>query len=89
MGFSSIDPHGNPITVTNQPYNFGWEYVWHCHILSHEEMDMMRPMQFNVARALPAAPVLASLALGANQVDLTWTDPTPVDSPDDPGQPGE
>ena len=23
--------------------NFGWEYVWHCHILSHEEMDMMRP----------------------------------------------
>ena len=23
--------------------NFGWEYVCHCHILSHEEMDMMRP----------------------------------------------
>ena len=29
--------------------NFGWEYVWHCHILSHEEMDMMRP----VSLALP------------------------------------
>ena len=42
--------------------NFGWEYVWHCHILSHEEMDMMRPMQFHVARSLPAAPVLSCRA---------------------------
>jgi len=22
----------------------GSEYVWHCHILEHEEHDMMRPM---------------------------------------------
>ena len=25
-------------------YNFGWEYVWHCHLLGHEENDMMRPL---------------------------------------------
>ena len=24
--------------------NFGWEYVWHCHILGHEENDMMRAL---------------------------------------------
>ena len=42
--FNNIDPQGNPTTaITNQLVNFGWEYVWHCHILSHEEMDMMRP----------------------------------------------
>ena len=29
--------------------NFGWEYVWHCHLLGHEENDMMRPIKFNVA----------------------------------------
>ena len=29
---------------TNEMTNFGHEYVWHCHILSHEESDMMRPM---------------------------------------------
>ena len=29
--------------------NFGWEYVFHCHILSHEEMDMMRPVTVHVA----------------------------------------
>ncbi len=48
--FNNIDPQGNPTTaVTNQLVNFGWEYVYHCHILSHEEMDMMRP----VSLALP------------------------------------
>jgi FtsP/CotA-like multicopper oxidase with cupredoxin domain len=36
---------GNPTMVNNDPNtNFGWEYVWHCHILGHEENDMMRPM---------------------------------------------
>jgi spore coat protein A len=26
------------------PRTGGYEYVWHCHILEHEEHDMMRPM---------------------------------------------
>ncbi|MEN6336233.1 MAG: hypothetical protein ABFE01_18420, partial [Phycisphaerales bacterium] len=43
-GFKNVDPlTGNPVTITNEIRNFGWEYMWHCHILSHEEMDMMRP----------------------------------------------
>ena len=42
--------------ITNQLVNFDWEYVWHCHILSHEEMDMMRPMTVYVDRALPQVP---------------------------------
>ena len=43
-----IDPtDGNAITraPTTSP-NFGWEYVWHCHLLGHEENDMMRPIVF-------------------------------------------
>jgi FtsP/CotA-like multicopper oxidase with cupredoxin domain len=41
--FPSLDPlTGASITVTNKMYNFGWEYTWHCHILGHEENDMMR-----------------------------------------------
>ena len=43
--FNNIDPQGNPTAaITNQLVNYGWEYVFHCHILSHEEMDMMRPV---------------------------------------------
>jgi FtsP/CotA-like multicopper oxidase with cupredoxin domain len=52
--FTGVDPAtGNPVTVTNQLYDFGWEYVWHCHILGHEENDMMRPMVFQVSPAHP------------------------------------
>jgi spore coat protein A len=32
-----------PFTVPSSPAG-GYEYVWHCHILEHEEHDMMRPL---------------------------------------------
>jgi spore coat protein A, manganese oxidase len=31
---------GDPLS----PHSGGHEYVWHCHILEHEEHDMMRPL---------------------------------------------
>ncbi|MGV8968259.1 MAG: multicopper oxidase domain-containing protein, partial [Cellulomonas sp.] len=41
-GFNNTDTAGNPIApIENVMTNYEWEYVWHCHILSHEEMDMM------------------------------------------------
>jgi len=50
VGFSNLDPVTaqalTPATV-NIMYNFGHEYLWHCHILSHEESDMMRPIVLN------------------------------------------
>jgi spore coat protein A, manganese oxidase len=33
-----------PFTVPSSPRVGGNEYVWHCHILEHEEHDMMRPL---------------------------------------------
>ena len=50
--------------------NFGWEYVWHCHLLGHEENDMMRPIVFQVA---PAAPTNLAAAHTGAAVNLTWT----------------
>jgi FtsP/CotA-like multicopper oxidase with cupredoxin domain len=48
-GFTNINPKtGQPLNTTptvNIMYNFGAEYVWHCHILGHEENDMMRPLK--------------------------------------------
>jgi spore coat protein A len=29
---------------SGSPFTCGHEYVWHCHILEHEEHDMMRPL---------------------------------------------
>jgi hypothetical protein len=68
-----FDPNGDPVfPVVNHLINFGWEYVYHCHILSHEEMDMMH----GVAVAIrPAAPTdLSATAVAGPAVDLAWTD---------------
>ncbi len=91
MGFSTVDPvTGQPYTmpVMNEVRNFGWEYVWHCHILSHEEMDMMRPVTVDVASSLPTTPVLdptSFVAPGATR--LTWVDGTPADQASTWGNP--
>jgi spore coat protein A, manganese oxidase len=37
-------PTGVPFPVPMSPRTGGHEYVWHCHILEHEEHDMMRPL---------------------------------------------
>jgi spore coat protein A len=36
--------NGLPVGVPPSPRTGGHEYVWHCHILEHEEHDMMRPL---------------------------------------------
>ena len=55
-GFTGVDPLNQPAPVTNQLVNFGWEYVWHCHLLGHEENDMMRPIIFALAPKVPGRP---------------------------------
>jgi FtsP/CotA-like multicopper oxidase with cupredoxin domain len=72
LGFNNLDANGNPTNpIINQLANFGWEYVWHCHILSHEEMDMMRP----VSVALPPnAPGNAVFTHGGSTVTVTFDD---------------
>ncbi len=74
LGFTNVDPLGNPITpgVTNEVYNFGWEYVWHCHILSHEENDMMRAVVFTETPETPSNLISPSRTVAG--VNLTWMD---------------
>ena len=75
MGMVIFDPSGEPVEITNHIVNFGWEYVWHCHILSHEEMDMMRPVVVGVRPRDPSALTAAYSGSGSNrQVVLTWVD---------------
>jgi FtsP/CotA-like multicopper oxidase with cupredoxin domain len=72
LAFNYTDANANPTAaITNEMTNFGWEYVWHCHILSHEEMDMMRPQAVAVP---PNAPTGLSATYNGANVVLTWTD---------------
>jgi fibronectin type 3 domain-containing protein len=74
--FNNVNPNGIPTApIVNQLVNFGWEYVYHCHILSHEEMDMMRP----VTLALPpikADGLASTVDTGGGDltVNLSWND---------------
>jgi FtsP/CotA-like multicopper oxidase with cupredoxin domain/fibronectin type 3 domain-containing protein len=72
--FLGVDPGNNPVTVTNQNANYGAEYTWHCHLLGHEENDMMRPMAVAVA---PEAPTLLTASVSGSgkskSAKLAWT----------------
>ena len=71
----AFNPDGEPVDILNHYVNFGWEYVYHCHILSHEEMDMMHAQVVGVA---PPAPTFISAVASGNgnqrQYTVTWTD---------------
>ncbi len=72
--FTGVDIYNNPINVTNQLFNFGQEYVWHCHLLGHEENDMLRAEVFVVAPEAPSA-LTASRQLMPKPVNmLSWQD---------------
>jgi FtsP/CotA-like multicopper oxidase with cupredoxin domain len=69
--FFNVDPTGQPAPVVNHVINYGAEYVWHCHLLGHEENIMMRPMAVALAPRTPSA--LAGGGTAGNVV-LSWTD---------------
>jgi FtsP/CotA-like multicopper oxidase with cupredoxin domain len=56
--FMNLDPYTGlapAIRVSNTVQDFDWEYVWHCHILGHEENDFMRPMVYTGLSVAPTA----------------------------------
>jgi len=73
-----FDPNGDPVTafgaegdIMNHSVNFGWEYVYHCHLLAHEEMDMMHGVAIAVP---PLAPSNLAVRMQGSKAVLTWTD---------------
>ncbi|MGV8847270.1 multicopper oxidase domain-containing protein [Tessaracoccus sp.] len=75
-GFNNTDPQGNPTSpIANALVNFGWDYILHCHILSHEEMDMMRPVSLAMPPRRPDGLATAMNGTGSSaRVVLTWND---------------
>ncbi len=71
-----FDPAGNSIAqITNHYVNYGWEYMYHCHILAHEEMDMMHAVSIAVAPRAPTELKADVTGNGNNKrVTLTWKD---------------
>jgi hypothetical protein len=73
--FNNVDIQGNPTApILNRLVNFGWEYVYHCHILSHEEMDMMRPVSVALPPVKPDGLTATITTTGSLGVSLSWND---------------
>ncbi len=67
---SAFDPLNMAAPQINKKVPMGWEYVWHCHLLGHEENDMMRDSVFQVPPQTPLN--LAGTGLGSgNQLSFT------------------
>lgn len=71
--FTQVDPQANPVNITNALINYGWEYVYHCHLLAHEEHDMMRPMSLAVAPLNAPTIVRGTTATTRNVATITDT----------------
>ena len=61
--------------ISNVMTDFGFEYVFHCHMLGHEENDFMRPVVFEVP--IPGVPMAIRhrLTPAPLSVTLTWSVP--------------
>ena len=73
--FTNIGIDGAPITITNDSFDYGHEYMWHCHILGHEENDMMRPICMYLNYEKPYVPTLSSGVVSdtSTTVDIHWS----------------
>ncbi len=73
---SNLDPTtGNAPNppVTNLDINYGWEYVWHCHILGHEENDFMRPIAVATPPEQPTVTAIVKTT-PSSPIVVTWND---------------
>ena len=83
-GITQIDPAtGNAPAApfTNNAVDYGSEYVWHCHILGHEENDFMRPFIFKAQEVLAPTFTVTSATAAATGITVNWVDPTPIPNP--------
>jgi hypothetical protein len=72
--FQSLNPiTGQAYTVVNTPATYQWEYVWHCHLLGHEENDMMRPIAFQAAPNTPTSLRGSQTTTSPPTARLLWT----------------
>ncbi len=75
--------------IVNSMEDYDQEYVWHCHILGHEENDFMRPLVATSQTLPPLAPsgFSVSQAAAGQPVVASWVDPTPISTPTTYGNP--
>lgn len=74
--FTNIDPFtGAPLSVLNQPVNFGWEYAWSNQMLGQDEA---RPIVYAAPPEVPTD--LLVVGVPGDGLNITWTDRSVTES---------
>lgn len=78
-------PTDKPLTSRKASLKFGFDpsvgpgYVWHCHIVEHEDNDMMRPMEVlpNPVRTMKSGQLITDNIIGEKGLSLEQNIPNP------------
>ncbi|MDD4954788.1 MAG: multicopper oxidase domain-containing protein [Candidatus Omnitrophica bacterium] len=63
------------ITRVKAKFDIPGQFVWHCHILEHEDNEMMRPLRVTAGpQDIPVAPTNLTTSKGVSTVYLRWKD---------------
>ena len=81
-------PTDKPLSSKKSALQYGFDpskgpgYVWHCHIVEHEDNDMMRPLEVqpNPVRGLKSAPFIAENSYIKEGFSLAQNTPNPFAS---------
>ena len=65
----TVQMNPGEVTTIRVKFDLPGKYVWHCHILEHEEHDMMRYFLVNSTGTLPTT--TANMSLATNSATLT------------------
>jgi spore coat protein A len=64
----------NQVTRVIAKFDLNGRYVWHCHILSHEDHEMMRPFQVG---PIPGKKISGDVIAGVTEYSLDQNYPNP------------
>ncbi len=66
-----IAPPGQ-VTRVRAQFSTPGQFVWHCHIVEHEDNEMMRPYYIDEAAGFPRTPVLDNFNRPNGKIDSGW-----------------
>jgi hypothetical protein len=74
MGWKdTVQMYPGTVTTIVAKFDLPGKYVWHCHILEHEEHDMMHWLNIIKPAAPVMAPVLTTSSTNSSQFNKTYS----------------
>jgi spore coat protein A, manganese oxidase len=83
----TVQMNPGEVTIIQARFDLPGKYVWHCHILEHEEHDMIRPFLVQAPAAAPFVATVSVPAASSSTADtgrstaMVLSDTSPAEAP--------